>query len=106
MHTKTTDIDTYATACAAEHRRQGWESDGGAYDIGVYYGDAEGWAEQLGRELTRDELVELERAIRLALGTGVAAPSTVGDRVEGGARGTEDYDVGTVVAVDGDQVEV
>jgi len=29
-----------------------------------------------------------------------------GDRVEGGEIGTEDYDTGRVVDVDGDQVEV
>lgn len=34
------------------------------------------------------------------------ADINVGDRVEAGRKGTEDYDMGRVVGIDGDQVEV
>lgn len=39
-------------------------------------------------------------------GAVVSRPLEVGDRVEGGKRGTADYDTGRVVEIDGDRVRV
>lgn len=61
-------ISGSAMHCAAELRRQGWEGDGAAYDIGVYTGDVDDLEKLLGREASQEERVLLERCIKAELG--------------------------------------
>jgi hypothetical protein len=46
---------------------QGWEGDGSAYDIGVYTGDRDAFADALGRSPTNEEQRALEAAVRVEL---------------------------------------
>jgi len=53
-----------AESCAKNLIEQGWSGGGSDYDIGVYYGDREAFASELGREPTRDEIIDFERDIK------------------------------------------
>lgn len=57
-------INKLAQSCAKNLIEQGWVGGGSAYDIGVYYGDHESLATELGREPTRAEVSDFEREIK------------------------------------------
>lgn len=67
MTMTTRTIDTYCAERAAELRAKGWEDGGAEYDIGAYFGDREGWEDEIGRTLETGEVLALERGIRRAL---------------------------------------
>lgn len=73
---KILDVDAIETAdvlsgCAMHSattlRAQGWKGSGAEYSIGVYTGDLEDAQRLLGRKLTPNQVVLLERCIRAEL---------------------------------------
>jgi hypothetical protein len=56
-----------AETCAKNLIEQGWVGGGGTYDIGVYHGDHEALADELGRKPTQLEVNDFEREIKRCL---------------------------------------
>ena len=69
----TSTVRETAAKCAQDQIAQGWTVDCEEYQLGAFHGDQEALEEALGRDATREELIDFESAIRHVL-SGKGAP--------------------------------